>query len=246
MRRIKLTIAYDGTNYAGYQVQPNGNTIQAEVESVLTRMHNQPVKVVASGRTDARVHALGQVLHFDTSLRMPADRFVKALNAMLPDDILVKSAEEVEASFHARYGAKRKEYRYIVRQEDDPFRRHYAVTVTYSLDTERIRQAIRLLVGTHDFTSFSVTKAEVVDRVRTIYEAEVLETNGELTFRFVGSGFLYNQVRIMVGTLIEVGRGKYEPTDIGRMLAAQDRRAAGITAPPHGLYLWNVNYEKVD
>ncbi|WP_214829826.1 tRNA pseudouridine(38-40) synthase TruA [Exiguobacterium algae] len=246
MRRIKLTISYDGTNYAGYQVQPNGNTIQAEIEAVLTRMHGGKVKVVASGRTDARVHALGQVLHFDTSLGMPADRFVKALNAMLPDDILVKDAEEVDASFHARYGAKRKEYRYVVRQEDDPFRRHYAVTVTYPLDVERIRQAIRLLVGTHDFTSFSVTKAEVVDRVRTIYAAELLETEGELIFRFIGSGFLYNQVRIMVGTLIEVGRGKYEPADISRMLAARDRRVAGITAPPHGLYLWNVNYEKVD
>ena len=246
MRRIKLTISYDGTNYAGYQVQPNGNTIQAEIEAVLTRMHGGKVKVVASGRTDARVHALGQVLHFDTSLGMPADRFVKALNAMLPDDILVKNAQEVDASFHARYGAKRKEYRYVVRQEDDPFRRHYAVTVTYPLDVERMRQAIRLLVGTHDFTSFSVTKAEVVDRVRTIYEAELLETEGELIFRFIGSGFLYNQVRIMVGTLLEVGRGKYEPADISRMLAAQDRRVAGITAPPHGLYLWNVNYEKVD
>lgn len=246
MRRIKLTIAYDGTNYAGYQVQPNGNTIQAEIETVLTRMHGKQVKVVASGRTDARVHAIGQVLHFDTPLKMPAERFVKALNAMLPDDILVKAAEEVGDTFHARYGAKRKEYRYVVRKNDDPFRRHYAVTVTYRLDVERMRQAIRSLVGTHDFTSFSVTKAEVVDRVRTIYEAEVLEADGEITFRFVGSGFLYNQVRIMVGTLLEVGRGKYEPTDISRMLATKDRRVAGITAPPHGLYLWNVNYEKVD
>ncbi|TCI20358.1 tRNA pseudouridine(38-40) synthase TruA [Exiguobacterium sp. SL-10] len=246
MKRIKLTIAYDGTNYAGYQVQPNGNTIQAEVEAVLARMHSQTVKVVASGRTDARVHARGQVLHFDTHLAMPADRFVKALNAMLPDDILVRSAEEVDASFHARYGAKRKEYRYFFRSDADPFRRHHAVTVTYKLDHERMRQALRTLVGTHDFTSFSVTKAEVEDRVRTIYEAELVEAGDEMYVRFVGSGFLYNQVRIMVGTLLEVGRGKYEPADVSRMLASKDRRSAGITAPPHGLYLWNVNYEKVD
>ncbi|EPE60567.1 tRNA pseudouridine synthase A [Exiguobacterium sp. S17] len=246
MRRVKLTIAYDGTNYAGYQVQPNGNTVQAEVETVLAKMHGQAVKVVASGRTDARVHAKGQVIHFDTHLSMPADRFVKALNAMLPDDILVHAAEEVDASFHARYGAKRKEYRYFIRTDVDPFRRHHVVTVTYALDRERMRQALRSLVGTHDFTSFSVTKSEVVDRVRTIYEAELVETEDEMYFRFVGSGFLYNQVRIMVGTLIEVGRGKYEPADVSRMLAAKDRRSAGITAPPHGLYLWNVNYEKVD
>lgn len=246
MRRIKLTIAYDGTNYAGYQVQPNGNTVQAEVETVLAKMHGQAVKVVASGRTDARVHAKGQVIHFDTHLSMPADRFVKALNAMLPDDILVQSAEEVDASFHARYGAKRKEYRYFIRTDVDPFRRNHAVTVTYALDREQMRQALRMLIGTHDFTSFSVTKSEVVDRVRTIYEAELVEAGDEMYFRFVGSGFLYNQVRIMVGTLMEVGRGKYEPADVSRMLAAKDRRSAGITAPPHGLYLWNVNYKKVD
>lgn len=246
MRRIKLTIAYDGTNYAGYQVQPNGNTIQAELETVLERMHGKKIKVVASGRTDARVHARGQVIHFDSHLTMPADRFVKALNAMLPDDILVHSAVEAEESFHARYGAKRKEYRYFVRKDMDPFRRHYAVTVTYPLDKERIRQALCLLVGTHDFTSFSVTKAEVEDRVRTIYEAELVESGEEMYFRFVGSGFLYNQVRIMVGTLLEIGRGKYEPHEIERMLDEKDRRSAGITAPPHGLYLWNVNYEKVD
>lgn len=246
MRRIKLTLAYDGTNYVGYQVQPNGNTVQAEIEAVLAKMHGQAVKIVASGRTDARVHAKGQVIHFDTHLSMPSDRFVKALNAMLPDDILIHSAEEVDSSFHARYGAKRKEYRYFIRSDIDPFRRHHVVTVTYTLDAERMRQALRMLVGTHDFTSFSVTKAEVEDRVRTIYEAELVETDDELYFRFVGSGFLYNQVRIMVGTLLEVGRGKIEPVDISRMLAAKDRRSAGITAPPHGLYLWNVNYEKVD
>ncbi|WP_074035367.1 tRNA pseudouridine(38-40) synthase TruA [Exiguobacterium profundum] len=246
MRRIKLIVAYDGTHYAGYQVQPNGNTIQAEIESVLARMHRYPVKIVASGRTDARVHALGQVIHFDTSLEMPAERFVKALNAMLPDDILVKQAEEIDDTFHARYGAKRKEYRYHIRQTEDPFRRHYAATVTYKLSLEAMRQAMERLIGTHDFTSFSVTKAEVEDRVRTIYEAEVLEMGDEIIFRFVGSGFLYNQVRIMVGTVIEVGRGKYQPGDITQMLEAKDRRVAGITAPPHGLYLWNVNYEKVD
>ncbi|WP_214704369.1 MULTISPECIES: tRNA pseudouridine(38-40) synthase TruA [unclassified Exiguobacterium] len=246
MRRIKLTVAYDGTNYAGYQVQPNGNTVQAEIETVLARMHRQPVKIVASGRTDAGVHALGQVIHFDTSLQMPAERFVKALNAMLPDDIHVKQAEEADAMFHARYGAKRKEYRYYIRKTEDPFRRHYAATVTYTLNLESMRQAMKLLVGTHDFTSFSVTKAEVEDRVRTIYETEVLEVDDEIIFRFVGSGFLYNQVRIMVGTVIEIGRGKYEPADIAQMLEARDRRMAGITAPPHGLYLWNVNYEKVD
>ena len=169
MRRIKLIVAYDGTHYAGYQVQPNGNTILAEIESVLARMHRHPVKIVASGRTDARVHALGQVIHFDTSLEMPAERFVKALNAMLPDDILVKQAEEMDDTFHARYGAKRKEYRYHIRQTEDPFRRHYAATVTYKLSLEAMRQAMERLIGTHDFTSFSVTKAEVEDRVRTIY-----------------------------------------------------------------------------
>lgn len=242
MRRLKCTIQYDGTGYAGYQVQPNGLTIQEVIETTLARMHKHPVKIIGSGRTDARVHAYGQVIHFDTELAIPPENVVKALNTLLPADIRVRSCEEVEPTFEARYDVVGKEYRYFVRREENAFRRNLSVHIPYPLDLERIRQGMAHLVGTHDFSSFCVAKTETDNRVRTIYEAELMTVSDELVFRFQGSGFLYNQIRIMVGTLLDVGRGRFAPEDIKKMLLAKDRNVAGVTAPPHGLYLWEVFY----
>lgn len=242
MRRLKCIIQYDGTNYSGYQVQPNGLTIQEVLEKTLERMHKHPVKVIGSGRTDARVHAQGQVIHFDTELSIAPENMVRALNTLLPGDIRVRSCEEAAPDFQARYDVSGKEYRYFVRRSEDAFRRNYAVAVPYKLDIGRIREALRHVVGTHDFSSFCVAKTETDNRVRTIHEAELIEQGDELVFRFRGSGFLYNQVRILVGTMLDIGRGRFSPDDVPLMLAAKDRSAAGVTAPPHGLYLWEVFY----
>ncbi|MGM9924213.1 MAG: tRNA pseudouridine(38-40) synthase TruA [Bacillus sp. (in: firmicutes)] len=244
MRRVKCTISYDGTLFSGYQVQVDKRTVQGELEKVLAVMHKRDVKVVASGRTDAGVHAYGQVIHFDTSLQLPAENWVKALNAMLPDDISILAAEYVPADFHARYGAEGKQYRYVMDlgKIRNPLKRNYSYHYPYPLDVDRIRQAIPYVVGTHDFTSFSAVRTDVKDKVRTIYRIDCTLEGNELTFTYIGNGFLYNMVRILTGTFIEVGNGRREPEDLQAMIASMDRAAAGKTAPAQGLYLWEVYY----
>jgi tRNA pseudouridine38-40 synthase len=246
MQRYKAIIAYDGSGFLGYQVQPKGRTVQAEFEAVLKKIHKgTPVKVVGSGRTDAGVHARGQVIHFDSPLGIPAERWPVALNSLLPDDLSVLSVEKVEKSFHARFNAVGKEYRYqlLLSGMRDPFLRNYAYRYHFALNVEAMKEAARYLVGTHDFTSFCAAKTEVVDKVRTIREIEFLREGDLLTIRFVGNGFLYNMVRILVGTLLEVGAGDRSPEEIVSILEAKDRRVAGKTAPAHGLYLWEVFYK---
>lgn len=246
MKRLKCTISYDGTHFAGYQVQPNKRTVQGELEHVLAKMHKgEAIRVVASGRTDAGVHAYGQVIHFDSPLQLSTDGWKKALNALLSDDIVIREVQEVDFSFHARFSAVSKEYRYKIRtaQERDVFSRHYYYHYPYSLDYEAMRQALQLVKGTHDFTSFCSAKTEIEDRVRTIYEANVILANDELEFQFIGNGFLYNMVRILVGTMLEIGQGKRKWDCIPSILEGKDRRLAGKTAPPHGLCLWNVYYD---
>ncbi|MYL72953.1 tRNA pseudouridine(38-40) synthase TruA [Halobacillus litoralis] len=246
MKRIRMVIGYDGTNYAGYQVQPNGNTIQAELEKALRKMHKgDQVKVVASGRTDARVHAVGQVIHFDTPLHIPIANWKRALGSLLPDDIQVVSAEQATEEFHARYDAKGKEYRYYVYQAHEPdlFRRHYTHHVRAELDINRMREACRHLEGEHDFTSFCSPKTDIKGaKVRTIYKAEITKEGNDMVFVFRGSGFLYNMVRILVGTLLEIGRNERDPEDVKRIIEAKNRNEAGKTAPPQGLFLWEVFY----
>ncbi|MBB6447562.1 tRNA pseudouridine(38-40) synthase TruA [Bacillus benzoevorans] len=245
MQRYKCTVCYDGTLFSGYQVQPGKRTVQSEIEAALKRLHKgNDVKITASGRTDAGVHAKGQVIHFDSSLFIPEDSWVKALQANLPDDIVIRRVERAESDFHARFDAVGKEYRYFVRlaQEKDPFTRHYQFHFTYPLNVERMRETASYLIGTHDFTSFCSAKSEVVDRVRTISEIELIEEEELLLFRFSGNGFLYNMVRILTGTLLEVGRGLRNPEEIPQILNGKDRQLAGKTAPAHGLYLWKVFY----
>ncbi|PKJ57878.1 MULTISPECIES: tRNA pseudouridine(38-40) synthase TruA [Bacillus] len=245
--RLKCTISYDGHLFNGYQVQPGKRTVQDELEKALAVLHKSKdrIPVVSSGRTDSGVHAAGQVIHFDTSLSIPAERWPYALNALLPDDIAVKQAEIADDGFHARFSAVKKEYRYFVYTEKHPdvFKRHYAYHFSYHLNVQDMREAAKHLIGTHDFTSFCAAKTEVQDKVRTIYELDWTETADGLQMRITGSGFLYNMVRIIAGTLLDAGIGKISPDEVKSMLEAKDREAAGRTAPGHGLYLWNVYYD---
>ncbi|MBT2694535.1 tRNA pseudouridine(38-40) synthase TruA [Bacillus sp. ISL-55] len=247
MPRIKCTISYDGTGFSGYQVQPGKRTVQGELEKVLEKMNKgTSTRVNASGRTDAGVHALGQVIHFDTTLEIEPARWQIALNSLLPDDIAVLSVDIAKPDFHARFDAVGKEYRYflLLSKHRDPFQRNYAYQFQYELDHDAMREASNLLLGTHDFTSFCSAKTEVEDRVRTLKEIDFYEENGLLVFRFVGDGFLYNMVRILVGTLLEVGTGRRSADTMPQLLADQDRTLAGKTAPGHGLYLWKVFYDE--
>lgn len=247
MQRYKCIVAYDGSNFSGYQIQPNARTVQGELEEALAKIHKgMDIKVIASGRTDAHVHAVGQTIHFDSTLRIPAEKWKIALNSLLPDDICVKDVTAVHPTFHARFDVISKEYRYKVQlgRERDVFTRKYVYHYPYSLEIDKMREALPFLLGTHDFTSFCSAKTEVEDKVRTIFEIEILEPKrDELVFRFVGSGFLYNMVRILVGTLLDVGNGVIRPCQINEIIEKKNRAFAGKTVPGHGLYLWKVNYD---
>ncbi|MCT2536569.1 tRNA pseudouridine(38-40) synthase TruA [Aquibacillus koreensis] len=248
MTRIKCKISYDGTNYAGYQIQPNGRTIQEEIESALKKIHKgDEVRITASGRTDAGVHAIGQVFHFDTPLAIPEQNWKRALNALLPDDIYVKEASVAGNDFHARFDVQEKEYRYFVlnSSEKDIFRRNYTYYYPREIDINAVLEACKQLEGEHDFSSFCAAKTGVKgEKVRTIFHASCFKEGDNLVFVFRGSGFLYNMVRILVGTLIEIGTGMRKPDDIKKIIEAMDRGKAGKTAPSQGLYLWNVVYNK--
>ncbi|MGM7724743.1 tRNA pseudouridine(38-40) synthase TruA [Metabacillus sp. Hm71] len=244
--RVKCIVSYDGSQFSGYQVQPNKRTVQGEIEAALKKLHKgQAIKVHASGRTDAGVHAVGQVLHFDTHLTIPEEKWPYALNSLLPDDVVLLEASYVLADFHARFHAIAKEYRYRISRQKivDVFKRNYSYHYPYKLDLSAIREACKHLCGTHDFTSFCVAKTEVEDKVRTIYSIELLEEDSELIFCFKGSGFLYNMVRILVGTLLDVGQGEISPDQIPAILEGKNRNLSGKTVPGHGLYLWKVYYD---
>ncbi|TCT21109.1 tRNA pseudouridine38-40 synthase [Melghiribacillus thermohalophilus] len=247
MERMKCTLQYDGTFFYGFQVQPEKRTVQQEVEEALQKIHKgQLIRITPSGRTDAGVHAIGQVIHFDSPLRIQEENWKNALCSLLPDDIYVDQVEKVSESFHARYDVKEKEYRYKIYtgKKPDIFRRNYSYQLSRPLNLDRMNEACRFLIGTHDFTSFSSARATVKgDKIRTIYDAGLFQDEDEVIFRVKGNGFLYHMVRIMVGTLIEVGIGKRSPDEIKEIIAGEDRALAGKTAPPQGLYLWKVSYE---
>lgn len=246
MRRIKMIISYDGSGFEGYQVQPEGRTVQQELEEALAGIHKGTlVRVSASGRTDAGVHASGQVVHFDTPLGIPDDRWPMALNTRLPADIRVLRAEEVPDSFHARFSATGKTYRYIWELADvpSPFRRHFASPSRGLVpDTQKMEAGAAHLTGTHDFTSFCSAKTDVQDKVRTVEEIRFENHGDELHMIITGSGFLYNMVRIIAGTLWAAGTGRLDPAAIPEILGARDRTKGGKTAPPQGLYLEKVRY----
>lgn len=246
MKRIKAKIAYDGSGFAGYQVQPEARTVQQELMGVLQNIHKgEVIQVVASGRTDAKVHATGQVIHFDTPLSIPVSGWQKALNVLLPEDIRVLEIEEAEPGFHARYHTVGKTYRYKWDRSPviSPFTRHYMVHTKQRPDVAKMRQAATAFIGTFDFSSFCAANTGVVDKVRTIRRLDFEEHGEELHMVIEGSGFLYNMVRIIAGTLMEVGLGRREASELPEIIRNVDRGAAGKTAAAHGLYLENVEYE---
>ncbi|HEY4600465.1 MAG TPA: tRNA pseudouridine(38-40) synthase TruA [Cerasibacillus sp.] len=246
MNKVKCIVSYDGTNFSGFQVQPLKRTVQGEIEKALKRIHKgQGIRIYPSGRTDRGVHAIRQTIHYDTPIKMNEDSWKKALNALLPEDVYVKEAQIASSSFHARFSAIEKEYRYIVLNDKEPnlFRRHYVYQFPYALDIDKMQEACQYLEGEHDFTAFSSAKSTAKgSKVRTLYEASCIQKGSEIMFVFRGNGFLYHMVRILVGTLLEVGQGKREPVNIKGLLEQQDRQQSGKTAPPQGLYLWNVTY----
>lgn len=246
MKRVKLTIAYDGTNYCGWQVQPNGITVEEVLNKALQKLTGENILVIGASRTDSGVHALGNVAVFDTKTTIPADRIALALNQRLPEDIVITKSEEVPLDFHPRYCdcSKTYEYHIINTRIPNPTKRLTNYFVSYQLDLDKMRQAASYLVGEHDFVSFCNVRTDVENTVRTITELEVLENGDEITIRITGNGFLYNMVRIIVGTLIRVGRGFYEPEKVKEILEAKDRKAAGVTAPAHGLMLMEIRYPK--
>lgn len=246
-RRIKLTLAYDGTNYNGWQVQarPQGvKTIQGILEEKLKLLTKEEIKVVAAGRTDAGVHALGQVVHFDTNSTIPTERFPQALLSVLPWDIVPLAAEEVDENFHARYSARWKTYRYTIDTGPMPhvFWRRFAYHCPHPLDRKAMARATEYLLGEHDFRSFCASGSSAKNFVRTIAACRWKEEGQLLMLEITGNGFLYNMVRIIMGTLLEIGKGKLKPEAMGEIIAARDRKAAGPTAPAHGLCLLKVEY----
>ncbi len=245
MKRIKLTIAYDGTNYCGWQIQPNGITIEEVLNKALTKMLGEEIIIIGASRTDSGVHAMGNVAVFDTETTIPADKIGVALNQRLPDDIVITKSEEVPLDFHPRYCncSKTYEYHIINTRIPIPTKRLTNYFVSYVLDIDKMRQAASYLVGEHDFVSFCNVRTDVENTVRTITELDILTNGNEITIRITGNGFLYNMVRIIVGTLIRVARGFYEPEKVKEILEAKDRKAAGVTAPAHGLMLMEIKYK---
>lgn len=246
MKRVKLTVAYDGTDYCGWQVQPNGITIEEVLNRKLSEMTGEQITVIGASRTDSGVHARGNVAVFDTSSPIPAERMAYALNRKLPEDIVIVRSEEVPLDWHPRYQDCMKTYEYHIWNAEvpDPIRRHTTYHVSYQLDIEKMRKAAQYLVGEHDFVSFCSIHKNVKTTVRTIYDLTIEKNGGELVFRIRGSGFLYNMVRIIVGTLLRVGRGFYTPEQVKEILEAKNRDAAGVTAPPQGLVLTEIRYSQ--
>jgi tRNA pseudouridine38-40 synthase len=244
MRRIMLTLEYDGTAFCGWQLQPDERTGQAVLEEAIARTTGVRSRVHAASRTDSGVHAEGQVAHFDTESDLPAWQFVRALNYWLPDDISVLDGHEVGEEFHARFGASAKLYRYrILRSRPPrPLRERFALRIWRPLDTGAMQECAALLAGRHDFTSFASEHSEVEGRERTVLGSEVVEDEDELHYVVRADGFLYNMVRIIVGTLLEVGYGRMTTAEFADALEARDRSAAGPTAPAKGLTLVRVEY----
>ncbi|QVK18078.1 tRNA pseudouridine(38-40) synthase TruA [Mycoplasmatota bacterium] len=241
--RIKCIVSYDGCRFSGYQRQIKERTVQAEIEKALKIIHKYPITIHSAGRTDAFVHALGQVFHFDTELDIKNQNWKRAINSILPKDIYIKEVEIVTEDFHARFSAKRKEYRYYISLDEyNPIRSGYVCFINRTIDVNKMKQALKLFEGTHDFTSFSSGQHVNKNKVRTIYETQINVKDKELEFVFIGNGFLRYQIRIMMGTIIEIGLGKKDIDVINYLFGHKDRAKARYTAEPQGLYLCKVDY----
>lgn len=247
-RNIRLVVAYDGTAYHGFQRQtPPTAAIQNVLEEKLALVFGDVIELAAAGRTDAGVHAYGQVVNFFTDGTIPTDRIVRAANSLLPPDIVIREAAEVDRDFSARHSVSCKTYVYRIYQGEtpDPFQRHYAWYIRRTLDLPAMQAAMRSLLGTHDFSSFRAAGGAPVSPVRTLYEAAVAQQGAMMELRFRASGFLYHMVRNLVGTLVNVGLGYMTPADFFAVLTACDRQQAGTTAPACGLYFLEAEYAKI-
>ncbi|PZE19110.1 tRNA pseudouridine(38-40) synthase TruA [Paenibacillus xerothermodurans] len=253
MRNIRMTVSYDGTSYSGFQTQPIKNTVQDVLEGALLSLTGETIKITSSGRTDAGVHSRGQVINFHTASKIPVHRWCLALNSLLPPDIVVSNAQEVADTFHARRSAVQKTYRYTIRcgRHPDLFKRHYEFHHPTPLNTDAMQAGLQWLLGRHDFTSFCSVRSTKLSNIRTILKARLecepldpLLNSYAIHIYVTGNGFLYNMVRIIVGTLLQVGEGKRTSDSIKEILEAQNRAKAGPTAMAHGLTLWEVVYDQ--
>lgn len=245
MRNIKLTIEYDGTNYSGWQKQANtNNTIQEEIENAIEKVVDEKVTIIGAGRTDKGVHGRGQVANFNTNSRIPEEKFKYAINRYLPEDIAIVESIEVEESFHSRYDALGKKYKYLIYNAPvkSPIFRNYSYYIPYKLNIQSMDKAKDYFIGKHDFAAFMASGSGIEDTIRNIYYISLTNCNNIIEFEIYGDGFLYNMVRIIVGTLIDIGRGKIESDSIPNILKSKDRKNAGHTAAAEGLYLEKVCY----
>lgn len=249
MRRIRMIVEYDGTNYSGWQRQINAMSVQEKLENALRKLTREnALTVVGASRTDAGVHAYSQNVHFDTECRIPADKFAFALNTMLPMDVRIRKSFRVRDDFHARFQAKRKQYRYLFYNSPhaSAMYRNQTAHVMYPLDECIMNEEAQAMIGTHDFAPFAASGSEVKDTVRTIYSVSVKRSGDILEMLVEGNGFLYNMVRILAGTLIGVGTGKIERGAIARALESGSRLDLGVTAPAQGLTLMRIDYDNAD
>lgn len=244
-RRVKLIIGYDGTNYCGWQVQINGITVEEVINRELSRLLNEDIAVIGASRTDSGVHAIGNVAVFDTFSKIPPEKMCFALNQRLPEDIRIQDSCEVPIDFHPRFcnSMKTYEYKILNRRFDIPTMRLYTHFVYMPLDFEKMKEAAACLTGEHDFKSFCSSRTQVTDTVRTIYSLDLIKEDDIIKIRISGNGFLYNMVRIIVGTLIKVGLKVYPPEHVKKILEACDRKVAGPKAPAKGLTLIGIDYE---
>lgn len=244
MKNIKLTIEYEGTRYHGWQIQENAITVQEVLRRAIHGLTGTNANLIGCSRTDVGVHALGQVANFATEANIPPDRFSYALNRMLPEDIVVKKSEEAGMDFHARFCSKGKTYRYLFYNSQFPsaLLRHRAYHVSYKLDVEAMREAAGSIIGKQDFSAFRASGSDAKTSVRTITGLTLSERENVIAMTITGDGFLYNMVRIIAGTLAEVGAGKLQAGDMADIIASRDRKNAGRTAPSHGLYLVEIYY----
>lgn len=247
MRRIRLVVAYDGTDYCGWQIQPNGITIEEVLNTTFKKLTGEDIHVIGASRTDSGVHALGNVAVFDTDSPIPPERMAYALNRKLPEDIVIVKSDEVPPNWHPRYQdrvSKTYEYHIYNAPVPDPMKRRYSTFVSFPMDADKMREGAAYLTGEHDFVSFCNIRTNVENTVRTIEEIVIENSGSDITIRVTGNGFLYNMVRIIAGTLIRVGRGFYTPGKVKEILEAKQRTEAGVTAPPEGLTLLRIEYEE--
>ena len=246
MKRVKLTVAYDGTDFHGWQLQPGVRTVEGELNRALTLLLQEEIQVIGDSRTDCGVHALCNVAVFDTDTQIPAQKLPYALNVRLPEDVRIRGGREVDADFHPRRCKSRKTYEYRILNSRFPLptKQRYSHFTYVPLDVERMSRAAAFLVGEHDFASFCAAASTAETTIRTIYGLSVEKEGEEILIRVSGSGFLYNMVRIIAGTLMEVGRGRIEPEQVKEILAAENRNAAGPTAPARGLTLVRYEFEQ--